>query len=586
MTTINIKRYLTATAVLAATSLGAWSQGLIKEVEGIRDFAPDKRPATRMEVAPESVTPQWRAERPAYSATVVAVDVNPSLSVMDLTSGASIYPRPTTRGYAAAGYFPKGDIDLSAGYRIVDNKRLALNIWAQMCRNYFHGHMFGSTDNCRLTTTDIAAGASLGYSAGKAGVLTASTSYSCDMFNYPGGIMRPASQRVGIYRLNTGWEGHAGNRLTYGATGRLAYTDYAKDAIPAVSSASNDGQRSQNEISGAIGAWLDFRCSNRISLALNVGYEGASRNNTLTPEATELIGKVALILNKGVITLEPKVGFTGQKMSGHLGVNLAMATGNLSGTKVGADVAWNWLISPYFAINVKAVSGPVVNEFDRLYALNRYAMPPYGLGMSFIPLDAEASINLLSFKGFHMSVGAGFAAADDWIGTALYKGMPTFSQSDLKSLRYFVSAGYRYGEKIRLEVSFESNNSDYDYASMTTPEGQKYYEWTDKAYYRYADRAKTVVNASVTYHPIKDIAVRAGYQYRSGRTIAATDETGYPVLAPLGNLNQLTVGAHWQITDLIGVYADVEGICQRHYLQANGMPGQRLRPLVGLTLKF
>ena len=44
-----IYRYLTAAGIFASTALAADGQGIVKEVEGIRDFAPDKRPATRIE---------------------------------------------------------------------------------------------------------------------------------------------------------------------------------------------------------------------------------------------------------------------------------------------------------------------------------------------------------------------------------------------------------------------------------------------------------------------------------------------------------------------------------------------------------
>ncbi len=578
-----IYRYLTAAGIFASTALASNGQGIVKEVEGIRDFAPDKRPATRIEVAPESVSPDRDGERPKYSSAAVPVDVPPSLSVMGLTPGASIYPRPDSRGYAAAGYFPKGDIDLSAGYRLVDREKLTMNLWGQMCRNYFHGRLFDTTDDVRLTTTDLAAGLSAAYSAGKAGVLTAATSFSYGMFNYPGKIMRPTSQQVGIYRLQAAWDGRAGSRLTYGASGRLTHTGYAKDAVPAPQFDSDRPNRSHNEISGRIGAWLDFRCSDRVSLLLDIAYEGASRNKTFSDKIDPVLLPL-LTLKKGVLSVSPRVGFTGRRMTGHLGFNFATATGDTRGNNIGALVGWDWQPSNYFAISLKATSGPVVNEFDRLYALSRYAMPPYGVGLSYIPLDAELSLKLLSFKGFNMTVGGGFAAADDWISTALVGNIPSFSQADLRGLRFFASAGYRYGDKVEVEVSVESTNCDYE--EGIDYKGRKFYNWTDHAYYRNPDRATTIVKASALWHPISRVTLSAGYEYRTGRSIASPDVENIPILLPLGDVSQLSVGAHWQITDLIGVYARVEGICQNRYLQANGMPGQRLRPLAGVTLKF
>ncbi|MDE6802544.1 MAG: hypothetical protein K2J06_07245, partial [Muribaculaceae bacterium] len=530
---------------------------------------------------------------PGYSRISPAVDVPPTLSVMGLTAGESIYPRPASRGYAAAGYFPKGDIDLSAGYRIIDREKLTLNLWGQMCRNYFHGRLLGETEKVRLTTTDIAAGLSTAYSAGKAGVLRASTSYSYSMFNYPGRVMLPASQRVGIYRLQAAWDGKAGSNLTYGAEGRLGYTGYAKDAVAAPYFDTQRQVRSQDEISGRIGAWIDFKCSDRINLMLDIAYEGASRNKAFDSKQINMTAD-ELILRKGVISVTPKVGFTGQHMSGHLGFNYSAATGNAKGSNFGADIAWDWLLSHYFAINIKAASGPVVNEFDRLFALSRYAMPAYGIGLSYVPIDAEASLRLLAIKGFTMSLGAGYAAANDWMSTGLIHNiyidqihidnLPTFSSADLYALRFFASIGYRYGDKVEVEVSAEHTNCDYEEGIDFS--GQKFYNWTDRAYYRNPDRATTIIRASALWHPIKSVTLSAGYEYRTGRSIASLDVEQIARLLPLGDISRLSVGAHWQITQMLGVYGRVEGLLQESYLPANGMPGQRLCPLVGLTLKF
>lgn len=581
----HIHRYIILLAAAGFSSAAASGQGLVKEVEGIRDFAPDKRPANRIEVAPESVAPQWDAAAPRYSRTSVAVNVPPSLSVMGLTRGGGIYPGSDSRGYAALGYFPKGDIDLSAGYRIIDKERLSLNVWAQMCRNYFHGRLLGFTKNMRLTTTDIAAGASFAYAAGRAGVVTASTSYSYGMFNYPGGIIFPPSQRVGTYRLNAAWDGRAGERFTYGAKGSMIHTGFAK--VPDIPDGAISGiPLSTSEIGGSIGAWLDFRCDNqKCSLLLDIDYEGYSRAVPSPVFPLDKEDRSQLLLSKGVVSVTPKVRFTGRRMNGHLGFNLAFGTGDAGGTDAGADVEWNWVPSDYFAFNLKATSGPVVNSFDRLHALSRYAMPPYGVVNSYIPLDAEASLNLLSIKGFTVSVGGGYAVANDWISTALVHSEPTYSLSDLRALRYFAKAGYRYSDKIEVELSIEGIDDDHD-AEFTTPDGIEYYEWSNRSYYRYADRATTIVRASALWHPISSVAISAAYEYRTGRSIATLYAINEPALAKLGDVNQLTVRAHWQINRLVGVYGSVEGICQRRYLQADGMPGQRLRPLVGVTLKF
>lgn len=561
--------------MLATAASCVIAQDVVKEVAGIRDFEPDKRKATRLETVPSLITVDEGVVKPSFNSRLINIAIEPSISRFNLLPEDYIYKRDDTRGYAALGYFPKGDIDLSAGYRLLDKRDITADIWTQFDRNYYHGQFSGEERKYRITTTDLAVGANLSWLARGRGVLRASTSYMYDHFNYPLGSVEPESQSINRFRVNADWDGKAGERFRYGINASVIYFGNRDAIIPEGYTVVGNTSSPLCETTWKAGAYGRYRCSRKVSLFLDINYQEASLDRSYTEEYGQNLIPSAGV-RKGVLSLTPRVDFTGRKMDGYLGLNFSVPTGYDSGLKIGEEAAWNWLISNYFAINARVTSGPMLNTLEQMYHISRYASPLSTPGVSYVPFDFDISLNLLSFKGFSLSAGCGYSWVTDRVMPALFNGMSALEISDLHTAIYFVKAGYEYGETLAVEASF------------TGASGDSY----ERAYYKWQDRATRVVSVSVDWHPGKNVTLSVGYDYRSGRKVLSgtTSEGSYGIdeigFKSLGDISGVSVRAHWNISNAIGVYGRVEGIGQKKYLQVSGLPGQRLKPLVGLTVKF
>lgn len=562
--------------IAAAAASG---QGLVKEVEGIRDFDPDKRPATRLTSTPQLLAPQIEATRLRFSGNPVVVQAENTLTPMPVIPASLPAPAASRSGYAAIGYFPKGDIDVSAGYRLLDKTATQLDVWGQLNRKSYKESAAAGEEKMRLATTDATAGINFAWSGNSGNLLNISASYTYNHFNYPEEMMIPRTLSVSRGHLNAAWDGRAGSRVRYGVSGSVLYMGYSDAAYPAQYTMVEERVCPLNELSGGIKAYCDYRISRKVNLSLEAEYEGAdlSRQYLIFPGTTDI--NRAAGISKGVVSLTPKVWLTGRKMNGYIGANVAVATGDASGTKAGFTGGWNLNLSPYFSLNAQMHSGPVLNTLEQLYNVNRYAAPLGGTGVSYIPCDFELTVNVMSFRGFTLKAGGGLAAANDWVLPGVLNGVPTLTTTDLFALRYIIGAGYRYGTTIEVAATLEGCTSD-DY---------------DKGYYRWIDRAGTVARVNVNYRPVEAVTLTAGYEYRGGRKSVALDiidkGAGTPMamemsLTPLGAVSNLYAGVYWAINGNVGVFGRVEGITQGRYLLPSCLPGQRLKPLAGVTLKF
>ena len=141
-----------------------------------------------------------------------------------------------------------------------------------------------------------------------------------------------------------------------------------------------------------------------------------------------------------------------------------------------------------------------------------------------------------------------------------------------------IAASYKYRDMVSARVSYE-----------TAPQGE------DKGYYLWRDRAKHVVNASVTVTPIKPLDITIGYEYRGNRVtydcVGVKEDViaGYAddnVKCDLGDVNNLSVGALYRFTPAFSAFARVENILNKKYDILYNIPSQGITGLVGITYKF
>ena len=292
-----MKRLYIIIICICALAASAHGQGLVKEVEGIRDFDPDKRPATRLTASPQLLTPKIDATRLRFGSEPIIVSAGASITPMPPLYNGPVRYEAVNPGYAAVGYFPKGDVGASAGYRIIDRVTTRLDVWGQFNRNQFNGESPFSDSKWRMTTTDMAAGLNFAWRHGDHNILKAATSYAYDMFNYPGEVRLPRSQTTGRFRLNVGWRGRAADIFDYEASAYMRHGQYGKTALPQGFDLAAGSPRGFADLSAGAALSGRLKCSGRVSVELGAAYDMASRNRTYA-------------LRSGIATLEAAGGPT------------------------------------------------------------------------------------------------------------------------------------------------------------------------------------------------------------------------------------------------------------------------------------
>ena len=105
---------------------------------------------------------------------------------------------------------------------------------------------------------------------------------------------------------------------------------------------------------------------------------------------------------------------------------------------------------------------------------------------------------------------------------------------------------------------------------------------SDKGYYRWVDRARYVVDASVKVHPVDKLDLELDYEFRGNRKLY--NYVGME--RKLGNKSDLSFGAAYRITPQFSVWARGENLLNHRYDLLLSVPAQGIKGLVGVSYKF
>ncbi|MDE6368896.1 MAG: TonB-dependent receptor, partial [Muribaculaceae bacterium] len=242
------------------------------------------------------------------------------------------------------------------------------------------------------------------------------------------------------------------------------------------------------------------------------------------------------------------------------------------------DVMLDWNVANQFAIYAKISGGEHLNTLRSLYDYCPFVGGIWQYQRSNVPVTADLGFNIGPFTGFSAKIFGGYAKANDWL-------MPQLS-----------SLGYQSSGSHKIIID-QTNYGAYDLAGWHAGVGLSY-DWRsivkaevtaetasndiDKAYYLWRDRAKYVINASVEVRPISPLKIAVGYELR-------TDRHNYlSAISPikLKSLSNLTLGASYEISDQLTVFARGENLLNRHYNLVTDIQAQGLKGLLGLSYKF
>lgn len=557
------------------------AQTYTKDVDVTVELQPELRAASRLDIRPVTLSKSFPASSLRYNGTPLPMSVTPMIGTLPPVAGDPIYSPSDYDGYLVAGYYPWADFGVSAGYRLVDTRSTRLEAWTQLSRNRYKEHTGtdATSPRARVATTDFDLGLDFS-STSRYGTLSAATSLYMSHFNYPSGLLDPATQNSYRYRLGAGWHSTLDETASgWALEGNLDWFTFGKACFPVDFENTIDNPKGLRQTTGNIKASGQLMFNDAFGMGLSVGYTGSHVSNRYLhmPGIREFhaIGGYS----PGIISIGASFRFNAQSFAGHIGPVIDISTGDISGTHTGARGVLDWNISRYVRLFTTVESGTRLNTLGELYDINRYAAPLASARPSFLNGDVKAGVSVGPFKGFSITARGGFSSAADWALPALADGVSTFATTDLSTAYYSVELKYDRGHRLSARAILEGAvNNDIDHA-----------------YYRWNDRASQVLDLSVSWNPLDELSLEGGFELRRGRRIcditSMQEDIQQPVTTtyafmPLGRVMGGRIGATYNIDETIAIWGRLDGIGQGRYLQAGAMPGQRMHGLVGITLRF
>jgi len=201
-------------------------------------------------------------------------------------------------------------------------------------------------------------------------------------------------------------------------------------------------------------------------------------------------------------------------------------------------------------------------------------MRPY----SNVPVDASLKFTVGPVAGVSLKLFGGYSMANDWLMPSqsrpslanvgvniLNPYYSLFVPYDIKGWLLGAGIGYRWRDIV-----------DFEATAQMAPQA------TDKGYYRWLDRARYVADASVKVHPVDNLDLELGYEFRGGRKLynyAGAERK-------LGNKSDLSLGAAYRISPQLSVWLRGENLLNHHYDLLLSLPAQGIKGLVGVSYKF
>lgn len=596
------QRYIASLIALATLTAGA-QQTLTKEIVVEREVEPGERAANRpANIAPTIIVPKMQMQRlqpGEYSGTGTLRRTMPLLEAAAYADSFAVSPY---RGYASLGYLPAFNLDVSAGYNIIDKANQRLGAWFQyngesykMPAHYLRTAKPGD-DKVTLKQHVFALGIDNSTIFRNSGTLTASASYMMGTASQPNispdydQTVTGADIRADWQSLTFGkWQWHAGLSVgTFGydkkAPETILYSYYPQDAGPAAKAIK---AAAETKFAGRIGlkrAWTNHSWGVDADLSFqHLNQRGeywpslqSVEENTFTP-VTDFVCEGAGTY--GIITLSPYYTLKRGNLNLRLGADIAIETGACSGTTLYPEVNVSFAPTGAFAVWGNVTGGTVHNTLSDIWQIS----PRQPSCLTYSPskfADAVAGVTVGPFYGISIEGWLGYSEAEAWMTPAIVKDVDMFVQRKAKGVYYGASINWQLRKLIALNASVEG------------APGEGY----DKGYYRWYDNARNQFKVGITVRPIEKLTVALDWKMRTKRwamelessLIAEQIPLAFWTYKPLdlGDSNSFDISATYQITRVLTAFADIENIFASRWLVTPQIRTAPIHGLIGLSLKF
>ena len=286
----------------------------------------------------------------------------------------------------------------------------------------------------------------------------------------------------------------------------------------------------------------------------------------------------------GLVTISPFARYAKDNFSARVGANVQFSMSDGPSVRISPNVRLSYAASSAFAIELKATGGKSITTLSHLYSQNRYLSPISPLSNPYIPVDAELSLRIGPFTGFYAKLIAGYGIFKDMplptISQYWYNHFHTiYEPFEIKGWKAGIELGYRYHSLVDARLGLTYSPQDLD-----------------KGYVLGFDRAKCVADLNISVTPIEKLKVNLGYQLRAKRSSAqhittikspnSTKEIDSFELYDIGTVSNLSLGASYQVTKMLGVFASGSNLLSKKWDNYYSLGAQGFTLMAGASLVF
>ncbi|WP_195629651.1 TonB-dependent receptor [Bacteroides finegoldii] len=535
-----------------------------------QEYNPDIMDASKVNVLPKVEEPTVSKKEVEYATTFFPATSVPA-GLMNPYTGKEIQPG-SAPGYVRAGYGNLGNLDILANYLFRLSKKDKLNVRFQM--DGMDGKLtLPYTDGEKWNAFYYRTRANVDYTHQFNKLdLNIAGNFGLSNLNFlPGSVNSKQKFTSGDFHAGIHFIDETAP-LRFNAETNLLMYERQHNMI-----SENDANtaiketiiRTKGDVTGAI----NDQQSVTIALEMNnLLYSGYTKNPSTGDEYFK---------NYTTLLVNPYYELNNDDWKLHIGANIDLSFGFDKSFRISPDVTAQYIFSDSYIVYAKATGGKQLNDFRRLENICPYGeLPNAGTLSSWgyvqRPVDTYEQIN--GSVGFKASPYPGV-----WFN--VYGGY----QNLKNDLSYFALDSDN--SRSDFYLSFIHDNTDnfylggeisYDYKDIVGISAKYTYRNWDSKTEKYLLAVKPVSELSfnVHIHPISALNVNLGYDYVDREEIKLDDYSS------MSAINDLHIGANYNIFKGISVYAQAHNLLNKKYQYYLGYPAKGFNFLGGLSFRF
>ena len=461
------------------------------------------------------------------------------------------------RGYVRAGYGSKGNVDMKAGYLWDISKKDRLNVEASL--DGWNGKLASMQDQdweSRLYNTRLG----LDYKhAFKKMDLMLGGSYRSQVFNYVYRLLPGSANPESYSNKQHHTMGHA--YIGLASTDKDLPVQFAAEAgvksfgekYPVMN---HEYKNKETNLYLKGNVWKPSIIGGLMGLKVNI--------DSYSYTAAGAEGWVAIEVN-------PYYSRQSDDWRIHVGAHLDRAGGESGKFYVSPDVNAEYIFSDTYVLFARAGGGRQLSSFYELADVTPYFYES-GVQPTYMTLDAAVGLKASPMNGWWFLLSGGYQIRENDVCWSLGEGYPLWHARNI------------YGDT---KVFYGTAELKYDYKDLLdfSVKGTYYnWKWENTSWY---GGGSNLYDAALSLKPELEVNIEAGYKVMEGLRV----NVGYDYVKrcngtagdPISNLH---AGADYVLLKNLTVFAQINNLLNKEYIDHYVYPTQKLNFLAGLSYRF